>query len=126
LTPATVDGSPPAPPQIWRIRDRAAFTELRRRGRRCRSGPLDVVWIAGPAARPPRLAFAIGRRVGPAVVRNKLRRRLRAVASELAVSGALAPGDYLVAASPAAAAAPFTALRSGMTTACASLRQGAR
>jgi len=62
--------------------------------------------------------------VGPAVVRNKLRRRLRAVASELAASGVLAPGDYLVAASPAAAAASFTALRSAVTTACASLSLG--
>lgn len=85
-----------------------------------------MVWVAGPGTRPPRVAFAIGRRVGSAVVRNKLRRRLRAVASELAASGALAPGDYLVAVSQDAATASFTALRSGMTTACARLGRSAR
>ncbi len=103
------------------MQDRAAFAELRRRGRRRRSGPLDVVWVAGPATRPPRVAFAISRRVGSAVVRNKIRRRLRAVVAELAAAGRLGPGDYLVAASPAAAGASFTTLRAGMTTACAEL-----
>lgn len=103
------------------MQDRAAFVELRRHGRRRRSGPLNVVWVAGPATRPPRVAFAISRRVGSAVVRNKVRRRLRAVAAELAGTGRLGPGDYLVAASPAAADASFATLRAGMTTACAEL-----
>ena len=77
-----------------------------------------MVWVPGPATRPPRVAFAIGRRVGPAVVRNRMRRRLRAVAAELAATAALAPGDYLVAARPAAAELPFATLRSEMITAC--------
>jgi len=43
---------------------------------------------------PPRVAFAVGRRVGSAVERNRLRRQLRAVAAELAPD--LEPGAYLV------------------------------
>ena len=39
------------------------------------------------------MAFAIGRKVGGAVVRNRLRRRLRAISGEL--SGELASGAYL-------------------------------
>jgi ribonuclease P protein component len=78
----------------WRVRDRATFAALRE-GRRGHAGPLRVTWVPGPDADPPRVAFAIGRRVGPAVARNRIRRQLRAVVNELAAG--LAPGAYLVA-----------------------------
>lgn len=81
-----------------------------------------MVWVAGPTTRPPRVAYAVGRKVGPAVVRNRVRRRLRVVVAELAAGGGLAPGDYLVAASPAAASTTFATLRAEMITACAELR----
>jgi ribonuclease P protein component len=42
------------------------------------------------------VAFAIGRAVGPAVVRNQVRRRLRALLS----SSSLPPGAYLVGGRP--------------------------
>ena len=52
------------------------------------------------------MAYAVGKRVGPAVVRNRVRRRLRAAA--LAHRAALAPGGvYLFGAAPAAATAPY-------------------
>jgi ribonuclease P protein component len=47
--------------------------------------------------------------VGNAVVRNRLRRRLRAIVSELAPQ--LAPGAYLVAAAPEAALLKFGELK---------------
>jgi ribonuclease P protein component len=50
------------------------------------------------------LAFAIGKRAGNAVVRNRLRRRLREAARRLEV---LPAGLYLVRAKPAAAALSF-------------------
>lgn len=52
---------------------------------------------------PPRVAYAIGRKVGGAVVRNRVRRRLRAIFAELAgPSQALVPaGAYLVSTGPA-------------------------
>jgi ribonuclease P protein component len=54
-----------------------------------------------------RVAFAVNRRVGPAVVRNRLRRRLRAAMRELDLSG----GAYLVAADPEAVRLEFSELR---------------
>lgn len=62
---------------------------------------------------PPRVAYAVSRAVGPAVVRNRVRRRLRAAVRELAP----APGDYLVSASPSAAGASFSQLRGHLAAA---------
>ena len=59
--------------------------------------------MGGPLARV-RVAYAIGREVGTAVVRNRLRRRLRSVMTELSTRGAGFPsGDYLVRVTPAGA-----------------------
>jgi ribonuclease P protein component len=54
-----------------------------------------------------RVAFAIPRSVGSAVVRNRIRRRLRAALGELGAP----PGTYLVSATPAAASLDYQALR---------------
>lgn len=69
-----------------------------------------------------RLAFAVGRKVGGAVVRNRIRRRLRAAVHELGRTGAGLPtGACLVIVRPAAAAATYddlrVALRQAMTRA---------
>jgi len=45
------------------------------------------------------VAYALGRAVGPAVVRNRLRRQLRALLTE----SSLPPGLYLIGAQAAAA-----------------------
>jgi ribonuclease P protein component len=95
---------------LWRIRDRRTFRALRADGKRRRSGPVQVtvlpdatdVAAGGGAVTAPRLGFAISRTVGPAVVRNRLRRQLRAHVRDLD----LAPGAYLVHVSPAAAGLP--------------------
>ena len=93
------------------------FAALRRTRHRARMGPLRVSWVPGPSGTPPRVAFAIGRRVGPAVVRNRLRRRLRAVVAELRP----APGDYLLACDPEAASLPFSDLKALVSKALAAL-----
>ncbi len=49
------------------------------------------------------MAFAIPKRVGGAVQRNRLRRRLKAVLAELDRTGAVPAGALLVAAGPSAA-----------------------
>jgi ribonuclease P protein component len=65
-----------------------------------------------PRAGDVRVAYAIGRQVGTAVVRNKLRRRLRAAVRELDRStGGLPAGDYLVALRPEATSADYAGLR---------------
>lgn len=58
----------------------------------------------------PRVAFAIGRPVGNAVVRNRIRRRLRSALRELHVAGRLPLGDYLVGGRSEAAVLPWTEL----------------
>jgi ribonuclease P protein component len=86
------------------VRGRDSFSALSRHGRRVREGPLTVVHRAGPDE--VRVAFAISRKVGSAVVRNRLRRRLRALWPTLQAPN----GDYLVITAPGAAALPFLEL----------------
>jgi ribonuclease P protein component len=81
------------------VRGRRSFADLARTKRRARSGPVRVHFL--PAEQPDdlvRVAYSIGRNVGPAVVRNHWRRRLRAVAAELAPE--LRPGKYLIGVAP--------------------------
>jgi ribonuclease P protein component len=91
---------------IGRVRDRGTFEALRRRGRRARRGPVTVTYVpVEPEAEPSaRVAFAISRRVGSAVVRNRQRRRLRSVMLELDRSEpGLPAGAYLLSLRPEAA-----------------------
>ena len=80
---------------IHRLGDRRTFQAFRR-GHRARRGPLSVTWLPAEAPGPPRVAYAIGRKVGGAVERNRLRRRLRAIVATEAPN--LATGSYLVGA----------------------------
>jgi len=59
---------------------------------------------SSPTIEPPRVAFAVPRAVGPAVVRNRLRRRIRAHLTEVRRDRPerLPGGAWLVALSPAA------------------------
>ncbi len=99
------------PDGVWRIGDRATFEALRRSSARARAGPLSVAHVPpAPGERRRRVAYAVGRPVGSAVVRNRARRRLRAVMAELARSGRLPAGAYLVSARPGVAQLPFEEL----------------
>jgi ribonuclease P protein component len=98
---------------VWRIQDRATFEALRRSERRARRGPVSVTYAAGESP-SPRIAYAVGKRVGKAVVRNRLRRRLRAAVSGLT---GLQPGAYLVAADPGAAGLSYEDLRTKVASA---------
>ncbi len=91
------------------IRDRSTFEALRRSGRRVRRGQVTLTYADVGPCRAPRVAYAVGRRTGGAVQRNRVRRRLRAIVRELADQ--LPPGAYLVAAAPGAAALSFWELR---------------
>jgi len=101
----------PDPPLglIRRLSHRNDFDALRRHGRTVRRGSLRVRYLAGqnPEAR---VAYGIGRSVGNAVVRNRLRRRLRVVMTSLDAHGGLPAGDYLVRAEPSAAMMSFAEL----------------
>jgi ribonuclease P protein component len=135
LPPADADegrpgGPPSAPVQgplppvglIWPIRERSTFRSLAR-GRRRRRGDVVVSSVVvGTCAEPPRVAYAVGSRVGNAVVRNRVRRRLRAATR--AHAGVLEPGcAYLVSASPAAASSSYGQLASALHDALRALRE---
>ena len=61
-------------------------------------------WLPSSSPSPPALAYAISKRVGNAVVRNRLRRRLREASRRLE---SLPAGTYLIRAKPQAAALDF-------------------
>jgi len=91
---------------IESIRTRDAFERLRRDGRRVRSGSLWCIHVLDAELSTPHVAFAIGRPVGNAVTRNRLRRRLRALVREQS----WAPGWYLVGTRPDASELTFDQL----------------
>ena len=106
------------------MRGPGAFSALARPrehgGTRRRSGPVTVAFVPaapGPDVSPPCVAFAISRKVGPAVVRNRLRRRLRDELEGLARAQRLPVGAYLVALTPAAAGLDGPTLRGHLRTA---------
>jgi ribonuclease P protein component len=80
---------------------------------------VTVTFLVDGAGNPPRVAYAVGRKVGPAVVRNQVRRRLRAAVAELHQGpvGPLPPGAYLVGAGPSAAAMPLSELKASLSRA---------
>lgn len=101
-------GSPSAERLIWRVRRREEFKRLAREGRRVRSGPLSVTFVGDHDAEgPARVGFVLGRRIGSAVVRNRLRRRLRSALAELDPPA----GWYLLGAAPAATETAYPQLR---------------
>ena len=80
------------------IRSRRSFEAVRHGASRGRSGPLTVSYLEQPSWSRLQVAYAINRQVGSAVVRNRLRRRLRAIVSEQAAS--LPIGAYVVRTGP--------------------------
>lgn len=101
-----------------RIRDRTTFDTLRRSGRRSRRGPIAVTFVVGQDDSVPRVAYSVGRRVGGAVIRNRLRRRLRAAVA--AGVGSIPPGAYLVSAGREALDLPYEDLKAHVTAAMTS------
>jgi ribonuclease P protein component len=83
---------------IRRIRERRVFDRLAREGRRTRVGVLWCTSLIDPTVEPPQVAYALGRAIGPAVVRNRLRRQLRAALRDRE----LPPGWHLIGARPTA------------------------
>jgi len=97
------------------VRSRRTFEQLRQHGAKGRSGPLTISFLQQPPWSGVEIAYAVNRRVGSAVVRNRLKRRLRAIVSERASS--LPAGSYVVRATPGGALLGFNELRVAMNQA---------
>lgn len=79
------------------------------------SGPITAVYapdepentatagVSGSPDAPPRVAFSVPRAVGSAVVRNRVRRRLRSILATASSQGRVAPGAWLFIVRPPAA-----------------------
>jgi ribonuclease P protein component len=96
-----------------------------RAGRRGRSDGISATWIPSSATGQThrhQLALAVGRNVGGAVVRNRLRRRLRAIFT--ALSPDVVAGTFLLGAGPSAAELAFVDLHGHVDVALQ--RAGAR
>ncbi len=91
---------------------------VRSEGRRGRSGPVTVRALPQPEGEC-RVAFAVGRHAGSAVVRNRIRRRLRAILRDLARDGGLPAGSLLVTAGAPVATLPVAQVRADLCRALA-------
>jgi len=109
---------------IWTIRGRRAFQTLARSGRTVRTETLWCTFLDDPAAVPLRVAFAIGRSLGSAVRRNRLRRRLREALRFVAAELQIQRGWLLIGAKPAANKHTFESLRCELTVLLAKASAG--
>ena len=66
-----------------RVRTRRQFALFATPTGRGQSGPLRVSFVAHEGSQLPEVAYAISRRVGNAVSRNRIRRQLRALIDDL-------------------------------------------
>jgi ribonuclease P protein component len=103
-----------------RLRHRNEFALAVRHGRRAGRGCLVVHLYADDSRTGRRVGFVVSRAVGPAVVRNRVRRRLRAVLRERL--SALPTGSLLVVrAAPEAATASSAGLAADLDSALRAL-----
>ncbi|WP_179561107.1 ribonuclease P protein component [Microbacterium sp. AK009] len=85
-----------------------------RRGRRCAGAHTVTYALRAADSAAPRFGFIVSRQVGGAVVRNTVRRRLKAVCAE-ALADVGDGRDVVIRALPSAASATFADLRADVT-----------
>ena len=119
-TPAPVGVTPGLPARkamvrVGPVRSRQTFAALRRPSGRGRHGPVSMSFVARADWTRTEVAYAVNRKVGNAVERNLLRRRMRAIVSEQATE--LPTGAYLVRVGLDGTALDFNELKAAMTRA---------
>lgn len=88
----------------------AEYKAVVRRGRRCAATNTVTYVVSTDEPRSARFGFIVSRQVGSAVVRNTVRRRLKAVCAE-ALPQVRSGSDIVIRALPSAATLPFAELR---------------
>ncbi len=99
-------------PAAFRLHRRAEFTAVYRRGKRLALPHFQLIALppAAAPASPPRFGITVPRQAGTAVLRNRLRRRTRALLAQLA-AGVPAGWQVVVHPRPAVAGEAFARLR---------------
>jgi ribonuclease P protein component len=100
------------------LSSRRTFAALGARGQRGTTDLIRVRFLPSNDEGPREIAYAIPRRIGGAVVRNRIRRRCRAAVDALA--GELLPGAYLISPAGSCRAVPFEALLGSLRSSLAS------
>lgn len=104
------------PPELVRLKSRAEFLRVAR-GRRCARPGLVLQCRALDGNGTIRVGFTATKKLGRAVTRNRVKRRLRAVAAAL-LAGAGRPGyAYVLIGRAATATRPYRALLDDLRTA---------
>jgi ribonuclease P protein component len=130
------DSSPPATPH--RLKRRADFLRAAagkrfhgkaftlQAARRAQTGPagLGETGESGLSAEPPRFGFTVTKKIGNAVVRNRIRRRLREAVRTLDPLPARAGHDYVMIARAEALGSAFAALQAELVRALGRIEAG--
>jgi ribonuclease P protein component len=99
-------------PRPQRLTDPRGFARVRQHGRACNHSLLVVTSTPNGGA-TTRVGFSVSKRVGSAVVRNLVKRRLREAIRPLLPM--MSPGlDIVIIARPEAATVPFAALSAAL------------
>jgi ribonuclease P protein component len=85
---------------IRSLRRQLDFADIRRNGIKVVEKPFRLSAVVAPDSEVVTMGYAIPRSVGPAVVRNRLRRQLRAVMAEFDGAGRLPRGAFVVSVQP--------------------------
>ena len=108
----------PAPHRLSKTSD---FRRVYTAGRRARSNGVQVTALLDEGSGPARLGVSVRRGAGNAVVRNRIKRRLRAAVTHCGV----VPGaEVVVAGDRSVATLPFERLVAELTTALAAAGVG--
>ena len=105
---------------IERLKGRDEFAEVSRRGRRFPGSGLAITYLpadsagTGDGEGSARVAYAVGRGIGTAVARNRVRRRLRSIMRELADDQRVPAGSYLVSVYPGASDHSYADLKASV------------
>jgi ribonuclease P protein component len=104
--------------RVERLLKRADFVKCAQ-GRRWNTAALAVQMLANGLDDKTRLGFTVSKKNGNAVIRNRIRRRLKAAAALLPQDALLTGHDYVIVARPDALNMPFSGLQDTMTKALA-------
>jgi ribonuclease P protein component len=103
---------------VDRLKRRPEFLRAARRGRSCATPGLVLqVYSRGDGDAPLRVGYTASKKVGNAVIRNRARRRLRAVVDAMAMRRAKAGRDYVLIARAGTPARNYAALERDFETA---------